>query len=367
MSEEYMESNDFEDAEVELFIMEDGPQKMEALSNYIRRADEQGDTFYSLYFRFRYAAQATFHDDPTKAITAASEFASIFEQHREQMEKRKGMVEAYMGITEMGIEPIVNLPQISRAQWEKMMDGYLALVNRYHLGTRSYWWQMGQFYIYIDKDRAFSCFEKFWNAERDAVSDCSACECSNAVYMYLMHGDRAAADNYREELLAGKYETCSVAEPKMHLYYLQDALRHGNLKEAAVEADHIRDFAKENKSHLEFLSGVLQCYAYTKPEAAVKLVEEYLEWGMKIFQIKWKYDFYKAAYVTFHELMGSQKTVKLKLPEQIPFWNEKGEYHTEELAEYFYGQAQGLAKRFDARNGSDYFLRDLSDTKSVMY
>ena len=53
------------------------------------------------------------------------------------------------------------------------------------------------------------------------------------------------------------------------------------------------------------------------------------------------------------------ETVKLELPREFALWQEDGEYRSQELADWFYAQASETAQRFDRRNGSDWFCRDL--------
>lgn len=338
--------------------MPDGEAKNEAYVNAIRLADEQKEVYYQLYFRFRYASYVTFHDDPTKAIPLAAEFANIFEANALAMEKRR-MQSAYLWTTLLGLDSICNLPQIPKEQWEKMMDGCKKLVKRYHMGSRMYWWQMCNFYYYIDEEKAFECFQKAWASKRDILTDCGACECSSAVRIYLLKGDREQADYWAAELKAGKFEECNDAEPKMQMYYLQDALKRGDFEEAAPLADKLYPYANESKNELEFLGTALQCFAYTNPDTALKIVEERLEWALQIYILKWRYDFYKGAWLTFHELAKTKETVKLSLTEQFPLWNSQNTYSVRELEQWFFTQAQKLAERFDKRNGTDYFAKDM--------
>ena len=71
------------------------------------------------------------------------------------------------------------------------------------------------------------------------------------------------------------------------------------------------------------------------------------------------YDFAKGAWVTFRELGKRMGKVKLELPREFPLWRENGEYDVAGLAEYFHGQALEVAGRFDARNGTRWYKKDL--------
>ena len=149
----------------------EGKARMAALLDAIHQADEAGEHYWRMLLRYDYACQATFHDDPPKAMTAAAEFAPIFEEHGDVLYERSvdGAPEMYLMITQMGIDPIVNLPQVPMEQWEELMRQFRALVQRYHIGLRTYWWQMCQFWQYVDKEQAFIYFRKFWRTGRDGL------------------------------------------------------------------------------------------------------------------------------------------------------------------------------------------------------
>ena len=51
--------------------------------------------------------------------------------------------------------------------------------------------------------------------------------------------------------------------------------------------------------------------------------------------------------------------VKLELPKEFALWREDGCYKAGELAEWFHSQAEEIAGRFDARNGTKWFAEDL--------
>ena len=137
-------------------LLDNGPDKMEALEGYIKEADESENYYYSLLWRYEYAYQATFYSDPPKAMPVAAEFASIYEAHPSALGsvRDNGGAESYLMITQMGIDPVVSLPQIPMEQWEDMMDKFHALVKRFNIGHRTYWWQMAQFWQYVDKEKA---------------------------------------------------------------------------------------------------------------------------------------------------------------------------------------------------------------------
>lgn len=335
-----------------------GAPKMGALLEAIRQADEAKEDFWRLYFRYIYAYEATFRDDATKAISTAAEFSSIFEENQDALGDIGG--ETYLMITQMGIDPILFLPQITKAQWEKLMEQFYILVQRYGLGMRTYWWQMTRFWQYIDKEKSLEYFEKFWDTERDDLSDCEACEYSYGVRMSLLMGNKEEADRYMRPLEEQRISLCSDVPQSAWLAYLEDALDRGDLEAAAPLADKLYRKGSRDKSDLSYIGAALRCWAYTNSDKAIARLTQHLEWTIDIWDQKKLYDFYKGAWVCFREKRKKQDKVVLDLPKKFPLYREDRSYSTRELEEWFYRQVKTISQRFDQRNGSDYFAKDMA-------
>ena len=106
---------------------------------------------------------------------------------------------------------------------------------------------------------------------------------------------------------------------------------------------------------LSFFGAVIRCFAYTNMDKAV----EKFQIGMKMVLGLWDqikvYNFYKGAYVCFHELARTKDTVVLDMPEKFPLYQEDGNYNCNMLEQWFYGQACTIGDKFDERNKSSYF------------
>jgi len=334
-----------------------GAPRIAALTDAIRRADEAQDHRWRMLFRYDYACEVTFRDDPPKAMPVAAEFQAIFEEHPDVL--GPDGKEMYLMIMQMGIDPIVGLPQIPREQWEKLMDQFLGLVKRFHLGLRTYWWQMCQFTIYVNTKKAYEYFQKFWKTGRDALSDCRACERSHAVRLSLLAGDREGAEEYAKPLKEGRISFCADTPQKMWLAYLEDHYRHGDYKAAAPVAEALSRKGNRDRSNLDYVGAVLQCWAYTDNDRAVSLAESRLVWSLGMWDQMLLYDYDKGAWLTFRELAKRMETVHLELPREFALWREDGAYNAQELADWFYRQCVEIAARFDARNGSSWYANDL--------
>lgn len=337
----------------------DGTVKMNALSDAIRKADAANDPYWRLVFRFEYAWQAAFDDDPPKAIPIGAEFNAILAEYPDALPpEQKDYL--HLVIMQNIVNPIAALPQIPIAEWKRLMDEFYTLTQHYQIGERIYWWRMANFWQYIDKTQAFAYFKNFWNSKRDKVSDCEACDVSHAVHMSLLMGDRKAADQYAKPLKNGQLMLCSDTPQLMWLAYLEDALRRGDLEEAHPLANKLYREGIRDKSDLGYLAAILHCWAYVDLDLAIHQIGMRLDWALSMWDQKKKYDFYKASWVCFHELSKKQDRISLPLSAAFPLYQEDNMYHTAVLAQWFYTQAEQIAERFDTRNGSDYFKQDLA-------
>ena len=76
-----------------------GKPRIDAYEEAIRLADQTQDAYWRLGFRFHYASEVYFQDDPPKCIGVAAEFGSIFEAAPLEIRKDKAWIDAYLMIT----------------------------------------------------------------------------------------------------------------------------------------------------------------------------------------------------------------------------------------------------------------------------
>jgi len=340
-----------------------GAERMEALLEAIRQADEAQEHHYRLLFRYEYACEATFHDDPPKAMPMAVEFSKIFEEHPDAL--GPDGKEAYLMIMQMAVDPVVTLPQIPLSQWEEMMEQFHLLVKRFNLGHRVYWWQMCQFMFYVDKQKAFEYFQKFWKTGRDALSDCRACERCYAIRMYLAMGDEINAAVHAKPIKERRLFFCGDTPHLMLLAYIEYAMDKGNLKMALPYAKELKGIGHRDRGDLSYLGAVLRCYAYFDIDTGVELMTEGFPWIVGMWNQKMVFDFYKGAWAVFHQLAKTREHIQIRLPGQLPLPealsgdNEEKLYSTREMEQWIYAQARAIAERFDKRNGTDSFCASL--------
>lgn len=328
-------------------------KKMPAILDAIKQADEAQDHFYRLFFRYMYACEATFHDDPPKAMPVAIEFSAIFEQYPDVLGPDGG--EMYIMIMQMAIDPIVSLPQIPFEQWQGMIEQYYKLVKRFNLGHRTYWKQMSQFYIYLDKKKAYELFERFWKTGRDGLSDCRTCDRCYAIRMHLLVDDEEGANEMAKPIKQKRMWFCHDTPHLMHLAYIEYYMNQGNAKAAKPYAYELKGIGHRDKHDLSYMGAVIRCLTYFDSQTALQFVEQGMEWVIGIWDCKLAYDFYKGAWVLMHQLSKTWETISIKMPANFALKNDSDVYNVVDLEQYFYDNVKSIANRFDERNGTDSY------------
>lgn len=338
-----------------------GKARIDAYAEAIRLADKLQNTDRQLEFRFGYASEMYFQDDPPKCIGVAAEFGSIFEAAPLEIRKDKAWIDAYLMITQLGVDVMKNLPQIPMSQYEAALKQYNQLTKRYGIGRRTYFWQMHERWEYADPERALEYIELAMQTPPDEdYGNCKACEYSWAAKQYIRLGRLKEAQRYVQPLETYRISPCENSFQTIWAASLEYALDRGDLETAVPLAQKLYKKGNRNRTDLRFLGPVLRCWGMTNADRGLSLFARRLEWSIGMWDQKKVYDFGKGACVLFHRLAGVRQTVKLELPQAFPLWREDGRYPVQELADWFLAQAETIGRRFDRRNSSHYFEDDLA-------
>ncbi len=360
MSSEEKEAVDFGQLRRLIDKLPKGKARIDAYAEAIRLADKLQNTDRQLEFRFGYASEMYFQDDPPKCIGVAAEFGSIFEAAPLEIRKDKAWIDAYLMITQLGIDVMKNLPQIPMPQYEAALEQYNQLTKRYGIGRRTYFWQMYERWEYADPERALEYIElAIQTPPDDHFGNCNACEHSWAAELYIRLGRLEEAQRYVQPLETYRFSPCENSFQNIWAAYLESALDRGDLEAAVPLAQKLYKKGNRNRTDLRFLGPVLRCWGMTNVDRGLSLFAKRLEWSIGMWDQKKVYDFDKGACVLFRRLAGVRQTVKLELPQAFPLWREDGRYSVEELADWFQTQAESIGRRFDRRNSSHYFEQDL--------
>lgn len=140
-------------------------------------------------------------------------------------------------------------------------------------------------------------------------------------------------------------------------------LRLGRVEEAARH--HLRGYRLIARNH-HFLNHVSNHLAFLvltdNFSRAARLFEKHLPWAQEAMALLWSFEFYLSGRLLLHRLQELGKSsLRLRQGPTFPIYQETGRYETAALTAWLDRELEGLAARFDARNGNDCFCRRIAE------
>ena len=168
----------------------------------------------------------------------------------------------------------------------------------------------------------------------------------------------------RAQPLINKQITCYEANLRAYLklaYYAQKAGKPEIAADMCARAEEAL-VGREKDEYLLLYLGLFIAYnMMTKPERAWEYAERCIGWSLRTNTLK----SYRFSCDMVEALKyETRPEVSLSLPEEFPLYRPDGIYQVNELRNYFYQQAEELARRYDARNGNSGYMDRLKDLMS---
>ena len=162
-----------------------------------------------------------------------------------------------------------------------------------------------------------------------------------------------------EPALAGRV-TCEEVPHRTLNYVLRPLALLGRHDEADAHQKKGYRLIRGNPSFLRYVA--LQIAYLTHRErhrTAVNMFQRHLAWALATFELRSQYMFDLAAIRLLGQLADRRPTAKLNLPQAFPLFDPSGQYELAPLIGWFKDRSRALAERFDARNGNDFFSREM--------
>lgn len=298
-------------------------------------------------------------DDPAKALPVCARFFALLEEHPGVLrpaDTRRCAINAAM----VAAHVATSLPQIPLEQCRALMARFHEQVARYGAGERL--WRMHESWFCLltgDLKGAEANLRAFWDTPRDALSDCEACELSNAAEILLGLGDRVTAHQVLRPVLDGA-KRCDQQPWSVLSVLIHDELDRGELHSAQRFGRQLSRHSMTGPTDLSYVGALLRLSAHTGPETGLPLLEKGLGWSVGLWDQGLLFDFYRGAWALCEALRAGRARIPLALPRSFPLWQPQYQYDPAELARWFRGQAESIAEKFDKRNGSSYYSRKLT-------
>ena len=340
-----------------------GPAKIALLEEAVRLADTHGDTEAGFNVRLTLMEASTFAGRPDLLLVA---FSWCLAQHDRDPDLfgDEDLLWKYKWV----VNHLPDFPQISRKQiddmladMEKRFEEAGSTLHAVFQQKRDVFMSMGDF------EGAAEASEQLARTDRDWLSDCKACIADTEVEHRIDFGEDEEALEKAQPILRGRL-SCAEVPQRTYAKVLLPLLRLGRAEEAMsfhlkgyrMIANNAGGFIYHIGLHMNFLM-------LTGNQAkAVKLLEKHLPVALETPSLGKRFEFYLSCRLVLDMLLAEQKkALKLRLPSTFPLYDSKGNYLISNLAAWFAGQTEELAKRFDKRNGNAYFSQKIADLEKL--
>ena len=338
-----------DELQMEANCLPDGPTALALLEEAVRIADSHNDTELGYELRQDLIRTATFSGRHDVSMVAFAWCVAQYDRNPENYDEHD-LLWKYKWIVGNSSE----VHTISRQQ----IEGLLAdMERRYQAGGHSLYavkkLRRDILAEMRDIDGALEANGALATVQRDSLSDCPACVYSGEAEYYEVLGDYEKQYQARLPMVQGRL-SCAEEPLRSISDVLLLLLRQGKPDEAmalqkrsARRLSPIESHCKSAGKHILFLTLV------GETARAKKLFEQFFPVGNAAVSGLHRLAILRAGLVLCDKLAQTRATIKMRLPDDAPPADDKGEREIATLRAWLDKEARALAAKFDARNGND--------------
>ena len=349
--------------------MEHGKAKIDAMRRAIQEADANEDRPYQFFFRIDLCRESTFYGDELDLLVIFPELLALADRYPNTPSTQfdsgfNDAVDHILWVYKWVLSACECYYQIPMDDCMKFFEDFKRRSIAYGYNLRPYYYMKYNFYQLIDRDKAEEAFREFEKIPRDSNSDCRACERNSAVEFYLDRGYLLRAAQLSKEI-ENRTLRCgddNTAWLRLKKHYLSHYMDEGNLEEALKYCRIFERYRSELEEYQTW-GKFICCYAHADLGKALKLYKDH--WKQMQENRRPTDVFWTGLYLSifFEKLSENRKgnTVKLSLDSSFPLFREDGQYKINDLYNFYYQNAETMAKKLDARNGVDFYQGRLKE------
>ena len=347
--------------------LDHGKARMSGIREAIRQADANHDVPFQIYFRHQLCHESEFYGDELDTLVTFPEMLAIIDKHpdaptTEYTSGCRDSLDLVLWIYKWLLGDCEFYYQISLEDCERFFEDYKKRCLAYGYNLRPYYEYKYGFYESMDHPEADKYFHLFEITPRDENANCKACEQNTIVDYYLEKGDLKKANLLARDLESHKL-TCGsgigswLRLKKNYMYYY---LKHKEYEKAAEYVKLLRRYDNKQTEY-DVRREEMYCYIYLNLPKAFNIYKKNWKTWLKEREPKELFDNNADICVLFKKLMETRKkqTIKIAYDSSFPLYRESDSYEIQELFDFYYEQAEDLAKKFDNRNGTDAFMKKL--------
>ena len=338
-----------------------GPAKVAIAEEAVRIADAHNDEGLGFEARQELIQAATFGGAPEVAMVAFAWCLARFDKDPRGIDAF-GLLWKYKWV----LDSAPDYPTVGRGQIADMLADmerrFLAAgsgMHPVHQTAREVYRVMG------DLEAARAAHARVVKEQRDRLSNCPACEQHAQVKFYLDLGRPDRALKKAEPIVGGRMG-CAEVPHATYSYLLLPVLFAGD---PATAAEYHRRGTRLIGTNPKFLTQaarhVLFLAVTDNLTAAAKYLERHLANYAATTCPAWRLEFGRAAAFLFDRLAEQPKPPRVRLPSNLELPAGTDGTDPAALRDHFAAEARELAAAFDARDGNDWYARQLAATAAL--
>lgn len=344
-----------------------GKARVDAIRSAVSQADLNNDIPYMIFFREELCEESYWFVDELDVVTVFPELLAIMDKYPGTTPVRfqggidntlntlntyKDLLDVCTSFYQIPMEDCINFHNDFMKRW--LAYGRTAR-EAYHM--------FFDFYLETgDLDNAAKYLHKLKQIPAETY-DCVACAVTGEIKYYLLNNEKDKADKLAEKVEDGTYRCNSRWSDsilKLRKSYLKYYILHGDYEKAA-EITYLLEHSGSQMNVYNKYASFMCAYVHSKPGRGLRIYKKHWkEWQEENNQYERYYIFKDAAcFFKGLETERSKDTVRLELDKKFPLYNEENIYNIKSMSEYYYKEAEDIARKFDKRNGTGRFISEL--------
>lgn len=340
-----------------------GKARAEAIRYAIGQADLNNDVEYMVYFRIELCEESEWYGNGLDIVTVFPELLAVADKYAGQI--GNSTLENILWTYEDLVDICIEFYQIPFNDCQNFINDFKKRWTLSGHGFREPYRMMAEFYLeagYLEEAGRAVSLLKTSHMEH---YDCEGCAANTELSYYLANNEEEKADQIAVKINNGIF-TCggnisdSNSIYRMNKRYLKYYIMNGEYEKAAEKA-RLLERASSSAIDYKLWASFMCAYVYNATGRGLRIYKKHWKDIENEQRPEYMYYSFKDTACFFMGLKKAKdgENVKLQLDNTFPLYNENNIYSIESLSEYYYKKAEDVAKKFDQRNSTDKYMKEL--------
>jgi hypothetical protein len=338
-----------------------GATKTALLEEAVQRADAVQDVDLAFDARNELMSAATFSGRPDILLVAFSWCIAQLDRNPDRFDAFD-LLWKFKWVMSNGIQ----FPEIARRRLEELLVDMERRYREAGSTLHAVASERRAFQVHVgDRAAARAAHADLRKYRRDFFSDCAACAANSNCKYYCFQRQWSRAVQAAQPVLRGKLSCaeephCVLATVLLPLFHLK------RLDEAkACQCQGYRlvsrgsQFVRQHSQHLRFMV-LIGDLAQSK-----RMLERHLPGALETIMVDERFDFLLAARLWTDRFGEGTRKLKLRLPKGVP-QSDESKFDISRFRDWLTQEADKIAQRFDARNGTQAFGEQIDELPSLL-